>query len=185
MPGKREVDYEVGFSCLFCFFCVCVFFCFALLFGIICQPLSPMAPLKFATSLDNFIFINISTVNVKQLIIRQFINWAISVFKKKNCKTWTLKEKDPSFCSLHTERILIERLPPPMHVYCPCLATMVFHFASTHFVSLMECSLPGHGVLMSYKTKWLTKHLHYSKQIMMSYWISFKKSFIMLATRIT
>lgn len=31
MPGKREVDYEVGFSCLTCFF-ACVF-CLVLLFG--------------------------------------------------------------------------------------------------------------------------------------------------------
>lgn len=30
MPGKREVDYEVGFSCLTCFF-ACVF-CLVLLF---------------------------------------------------------------------------------------------------------------------------------------------------------
>lgn len=63
MPGKREIDNEVGFSCLICFL-ACVF-CLVLLFGIRTQPLSPITPQNFQMSFENFIFINKSTINIK------------------------------------------------------------------------------------------------------------------------
>lgn len=68
--GQREADYGVGFSCFFCFF-ACVF-----AFVLLCflsynsKPLSPMTPLKLPMSLEDFIFVNTSTINIKELIIR-------------------------------------------------------------------------------------------------------------------
>ena len=64
MHGQRESDYEFGFPCLFCFLAH-VFSCFALLFGIIAQTLSPMTSLKLPMSLEDFIALNISTINMK------------------------------------------------------------------------------------------------------------------------
>lgn len=41
------------------------FLLFALLFGFVDQPLSLMTPLKLPPSLEDFIFVDISTINVK------------------------------------------------------------------------------------------------------------------------
>lgn len=66
------------------------------------------------------------------------------------------------------------------------LPPVVSNFASTHFISLLESSLPVHDVLTSHKTEWLTKYLHHSKRIIMSCPIEYllKRPF-MPATRVT